>query len=218
MPTTPLTNAQKVTVLKHLINGRDIDFITPAVHITPDQVNDVKRDHGYPDDDKMRWAADILTKKDNAIPTQSAPSTGGHALDRPRPPVHAAQTPPAAATPAADQPITLSATKILDLGDKSPKQRTRNLSAKIRTLLNTLTAALHDEREDTEKAKRIAQLQAELDALKGTIKKNTPAAAGPDAKTIRAWAAAHDIPCTTVGVVPAAVRDQYEHANGNDAA
>ena len=227
MPRIDLTPALKVTVLKHLLNDRDSGFIAAATGLTPDQVNDVKRDHGYPDKDKMRWAVDILTKKTDEIPPSPHPT--------PRP---AVATPPVTSAPAhpVDRPAATAAaeplghTHLLDDAKSSSKARTRNLGAKITTLLEQLATALDEEtkakraaaakaREDAEKKQRIAQLEAELAALKGktTTAKSAPAGDGPDAKTIRAWAADNDVACPAMGRLPTTVRDAYDAAHNGAA-
>lgn len=220
MPTTP-SPTQKVTVLKHLINDRNTDFITAATGLTRDQINDIKRDHGYPDVEKMKWAADILDKQADALPAATTANIRPTAA-----PARPAPAPAASTDTAARHPILLN----LDAAKASRRTRTVNLGAKIRGLLDQLATTLADERradeataakarEDAEKKTRIAQLEAELAALKGKpATKSTPTGDGPSASEIRSWARTAGVECNAAGRVPSAVRQAYDAAHQNDAA
>ena len=230
MPTTDPTTAQKITILKHLIHGRDAAFITTATGLTDAQIAAVKRDHGYPDVPKMEWAVDILTKRLADLPEKDRP-TRGQRLDAPTLPGPTGipvTTKTAPTTPA----VKDRTAQLLERAAGSGKATTRRLGEKIDGLLADLTSRLTDEeRADAEKAarqaaeakkaKRIAELEAELAALKGkkTPPKATAATPGQvDAKTIRSWATNNGVNCPAVGRIPAAVREQYEAAHCGDAA
>jgi hypothetical protein len=215
---TTVSPAQKVTVLKHLINDRNTEFIEAATGLTRDQVNDVKRDHGYPDVDKMKWALDILAKQGDALPAATT------AAIRPAPT-------PGRPAPAVTGTEANNYVRTLDAAKASNKARTRNLGLKITNLLAQLERAIADEtrerkaaaakaREDAEKKARIATLEAELAALKGkTTTKSTPTGDGPPASEIRSWARTAGVECPAKGRVPAAVREAYDAARAeSDAA
>lgn len=165
MPASDPTTAQKITVLKHLIHGRDTAFIAAATSLSDSQIAAVKRDHGYPDVPKMEWALDILEKRLNEIPEKDRP-TRGQTLDRPaRPavtsvPVAAKPTP----TPAPEVATRDSVRDLLEQAATSDKARTRNLAAKIDDLLDDLRTRLHDEQAAREEAEREAAAKAERDA------------------------------------------------------
>ena len=145
-------------------------------------------------------------------------------MPTPRP--TAAPTRPApAAAPASD------GLAILEQGKKSNNARTRNLAAKIGQLLEQLDGALRDEtaarkaaaakaREDAEKKARIAQLEAELAALKGkpATKKAAAPTSGPLAADVRAWARGAGVDCPANGRIPRTVREAYDAAHQDDAA
>lgn len=69
---------------------------------------------------------------------------------------------------------------ILSEASDSTHVRTRNLAAKIRSLLADLTARLADESAEAVRAERIAELEAEIRRLKsgGTAKAAVPVVAG----------------------------------------
>ncbi len=217
--TTELTPALKVTVLKHLINNRDTAFITAATGLSHNQVDEVKRDHGYPDVARMRWAADILDKKSTAIPESAYPT--------PRPAAQPVTHRPAVAAAPSVAASTPSYSHVLDAAKVSTKARTRNLGEKITTLLQQLETALKDEtqqqkraaakaRQDAEKKTRIAQLEAELAALKGKAGAKAKAATVTDeapAAEVRAWARDAGVQCPANGRVPGTVREAYNTAH-----
>lgn len=234
MTTTELTAATKVAVLKHLINGREANFITAAVGITDSQVADVKRDHGYPDEDKMKWAVDILEKKADAIPASTTPARVAAAADTTGDGTATWTTPTVVER---QRPVHEPTAEVLQRASESKKAATRRLGQKVTTLLADLNERLTAEERDravkaaqeraaAQKAQRIAELEAELAKLKGKAKKSAtaksttvkPAADGPDAKTIRAWAAENDVACPVTGRVPGAVREQYLAARAESAA
>lgn len=61
MTTDTITPEQRLTVLKHLANGRDPDFVATVVRIPRDQVAAIGREHGHPDRVKLGQAVDVLT-------------------------------------------------------------------------------------------------------------------------------------------------------------
>jgi len=68
MSASDVNTATKITILKHLIHGRSLDFTAAAVSLRRDQVIDVAADHGYPEAGRMEWAVDVLTKRLDQIP------------------------------------------------------------------------------------------------------------------------------------------------------
>jgi hypothetical protein len=184
MTTIEITSATKVTMLKHLVAGKDLDLVATLTRVPRDIVLDVVSNHGYPKIHQMEWSIDVLTKGGDKIPVLPATSRRGTPLDESAdlqtmgnlggqrsgslaitPPATIAHIPPATAD-------------LLHQGKQSVHPRTRNLAAKISALLADLTARLADEhdaveakaqaaRESARIASRIATLQAEIDKLKG---------------------------------------------------
>jgi len=168
MTTITITPQLKVTMLKHLVAGKNLEFVATVTRVPRDDVLDIVSAHGYPDVDKMAWAVDILTKTVGKIPERPADHRPHVLLDEPAP------TPRPVATIAHIPPATAD---LLHQGKASPWIRTQNLAAKIHTLLGDLTARLADEQaaaqakarvahENALVASRIATLQAEIDKLK----------------------------------------------------
>ena len=65
-----------VNVLRHLAAGRTLDDVALIADVSRDAILDLAARHGYPDQDKLAWAADVLdeqvTKTENAIAERSA--------------------------------------------------------------------------------------------------------------------------------------------------
>lgn len=57
-----MTDTVKLQILKHLAGGKPVDIVAAITHTTDTEVLDVAKNHGYPDRDKLSWAADILAK------------------------------------------------------------------------------------------------------------------------------------------------------------
>jgi hypothetical protein len=185
MSTIAITPQLKVSMLKHLVAGKDLDFVAQVTRVPRDTVLDIVSAHGYPDVDKMSWAVDILIKTVGKIPESHLRT--GTPLDPPAPAArvnnHATGVNGSAGfaviAPATGQPTThpTHTGELLSRAAQSPFMRTQNLGAKISALLTDLTARLDDEeearnakvkadREAAAVATRIAQLQAEIDKLK----------------------------------------------------
>ncbi len=243
MTTTVITRQTHVTMLKHLVAGKDLDFVATVTGVPRQSVLDIVSKHGYPNKDRMGWAVDMLIKGADEIPESQL--RAGTPLDPPSPAAvaHAqsaerrnslAITPPA--TIAHVPPATAD---LLRQAEQSPFIRTQNIGAKISALLADLTARLTDEtaaveakaqadREAARIASRIATLQAEIDKLKRKPAKTAKAAtrqvsssAGqttPDSAVIRSWAWANNIDCPKTGAVNKAIRDAYHAAHTAGAA
>jgi hypothetical protein len=200
MTTITITPQLKVTMLKHLVAGKDLDFVAAVTKVPRDDVLDIVSKHGYPDVKKMAWAVDVLTDNDgNKIPIREVDHRPHVLLDTtvpggvptmsnfagPRPNNPFAITPPA--TIAHIPPATAD---LLHQAEQSPFIRTQNIGTKISTLLADLTTRLNDEqaaveakasadREAARIATRIATLQAEINKLKRRPVKTVTTTTGP---------------------------------------
>jgi len=235
MTTIAITPALKVTMLKHLVAGKNLDFVADVTRVPRDTVLDIVSNHGYPNKDRMAWAVDVLIQGGDKIPTGQLST--GTPLDPATPAARVgnsatgangslAITPPATITH-----IPPATADLLHQAEQSPFIRTQNIGTKISALLADLTARLNDEqaaaeakaqadRESARIASRIATLQAEIDKLKRkpakTTKTPVPKAGGAavsDSAAIRAWAKANNVACSNTGAVRQVVRDAY-HAAG----
>lgn len=238
--TKTITSADRLTILKLLAGGRDIDFTATATSQPRDTVLDVAKHHGYPDRDKLAWAVDVLAEQldDEArasIPTSTVRTPAAHAVaavpaSRPRP---AAPAPDP--QPAADAPADVAA--LIALGKKSTRARTRGLAEKAEKALAVLRkevtaeveakkAAATRAAEEAKVRSEVERLEAELAAVRARLPKSQAAAktgttalrTGADPKTVRAWARTNGIDVPAVGRVPNRVMDAYAAAHAATAA
>lgn len=61
--TATITPEQRLTVVKHLAGGKGPDVVATITGLSRGVVIDIGSHHGYPDKEKLSWAADILAKK-----------------------------------------------------------------------------------------------------------------------------------------------------------
>jgi len=184
MSTIAITPQLKVSMLKHLVAGKDLDFVATVTRVPRDTVLDIVSAHGYPDVDKMDWAVDILMKTVGKIPTSPVLSHRGAAvldeIDVPVTPVMRSgvqRSGFAVIAPTTGQPAPTPTDNLLRGAELSPFIRTQNIGKKILALLVELEHRIADEqeardakvkadREAAAVATRIAQLEAEIAKLK----------------------------------------------------
>ncbi|WP_248582576.1 Lsr2 family protein [Nocardioides sp. InS609-2] len=227
-----VTPEQRLTILKHLAGGKDLDVVATITHRDRSEVLDVASRHGYPDRDKLAWAAGILEKKINgaAAPTEhpQAAKILAHQQIHTRP-AAGASTPPAAgpATTTVSEHHTL-----IDRGKQHPSKRIQAAANKVLDDLARLRTLLTEDHEKnaerrkeqaakdaaraevTRLEKQLADAKAKLRG-KPAVQKPAPGGPsdGPAAADIRAWAVANDVECPGVGRVPANVREAYNNAH-----
>lgn len=220
MTTKTLTHNDRLTIVKLLAAGRDPDFVATATDHERETVLNVGASHGYPDTEKLGWAADILAKQTDEIP--AAKHTRPTDLIARRTPTPAPRPAPAAAP--AERPDEAHA--LIATGKKSTRARTRTLAERAEKALAVLAAELDDE----QKAKRaaaaktaqearvrseVARLEAELAALKANLTKSRAAKGtaatrvSVDPKAVRSWAKSAGVECPGHGRVPNRVVEQY---------
>lgn len=166
--TTALTPEQKLTLVKHLAGGKTPDVVATIMHTSKDAVVDVARHHGYPDRDKLAWAADIMAKKiDDGEALSERPMATGEPM-RPR---GEAVTSPPAATPPAQQPLTRpdEIRILLNTAKGHPSKRIQNAANQIFDRLSALRGLIdEDEQRHAEKraaAAAKAAARAEIERL-----------------------------------------------------
>ena len=178
MTTTVITPQLKVTMLKHLVAGKNLDFVADVTGLSRDTVLDIVSAHGYPKINSMKWSIDCLIKDADKIPVREVDYRPRVLLDEPAAPTHESirvrNDRLSVATVAHVPPATAD---LLHQAEQSPFIRTQNIGTKISALLADLTARLNDEQQQVEAkasadreaariASRIATLQAEIDKLK----------------------------------------------------
>lgn len=236
MTTTP---EQRITILKHLANGKGLNVVATITRLTTEQVTDVAKHHGYPDREKLAWAADILEKKRDdtdlaSIPTSTAPTPIRPATP-PRPPARPTPPPSTAPNPAHAAAVDQIQT-LLDNAQDATSKRIQTLATKItadvgklRTLIDTERAkAAEREKKAAEKEAaraEVARLQRELADAKAALTKTSgadsgsrPAGARSETARIRDWARGQGMDLPDRGRLPANVRDAYAAAHPDQAA
>lgn len=179
------TTEQHITVLKHLANGRDSDWVATVTKLPQAVVERFADEAGWPDPDRLVSAIEALSRSTSAIPERVNHSINTSATVKPRPAprpdLSVARQAPAAPQPAPaveHREPTMSAGELIVAASRSPKKRTQALGVKVAALLGDLTRILRDEEQQTEAARkaaaedakrkaRIEQLEQELAALKG---------------------------------------------------
>ena len=143
MTTIEITTQTKVTMLKQLVAGHDLDFVAAATRIPRDTVLDIVSKHGYPNKDRMGWAVDALIQGDDKIPQRPVDNRPRVLLDEPTHQlsnsVSKGQPTPrdpgyALTPPAPTRPAHTSVSELLHQAGESDWARTRALAAKISTL------------------------------------------------------------------------------------
>jgi hypothetical protein len=177
MSTVTITPQLKVTMLKLLVAGHNLDFVAIATHVPADRVLEIVSAHGYPVAGIMQRALDVLIGNDNKIPVRptaslrTGPAPSENRLAVPR----LVQQPAAPPSPGA-RPVHTSTAQLLHQAGESEYARTRGLGTKISGLIADLEARLDDEQKAVEAkadkeaaavAARIATLEAEIAKLKG---------------------------------------------------
>lgn len=93
---TTVTAEQRLTIVKHLASGKDLDWVAAATKFDRSVVLDIASRHGYPDVSKLAWARDVLAEKAQqpAPPPTPAPAAAPQAVARPAAPGVAPQQQP----------------------------------------------------------------------------------------------------------------------------
>lgn len=201
---TDITPATKVTLLKHLASGKSAEIVATIVKLPRDQVVDIASHHGYPDRDKLAWAADILEKKIDDD-TSTLPVRAPDRVTTPIRPAAGASTPPAAgsSTPSVEH-------SLIDQGKQHPSKRIQACANKVLDDLDRLRTLLREdetkhaarrkaEREKAAARAEVERLQQQLAEAKAKLRGGKqPAKKTAAAKPARVPGAL-DYPCRNDG-------------------
>lgn len=231
--TTPISDEQLLTMLKHLAAGKNLDQVATISRRHRDQVLDAVSTHGYPK--SLAKGIELLTAK---IDKDRNTLPAGTAIPEPRTSRPASTSPSSVASPDA-RPIGHAPDEIRILINTAKSHPAKRIQAqadrvldgigKLRDLIAEDQAKNAAKRaEDAAKAAaraEIKRLEQQLADAKAKLKK-TPAPGGvkvevgPDvsAADLRAWAKTQGIDVPDRGRVPAEIREQYaaEHPADND--
>ena len=234
-----LTIEQRIALLRHLAEGKSLEAVALILHCDRSDVLDVASKHGYPDHEKMAWAADVLEEKADAE-ARPAPHPDPAAVirtaGRTQTPAGGASTPPSAGPAPRPQRLPASAAggatphvdRIRVLIDEGKAHSTKKIQAAaeraetaVRRLRELVDADRAREAERKRRAEERAKAEAEVRALeaqlaeaRAKLRPASPATAGdgPSAAEVRAWARANNVDCPATGRVPRAVREAYDNA------
>lgn len=185
MSTDEITTADKITLLKHLVKGKDAEAVAAIMKMERYEVIDHAANHGYPHKDKMAKAIELLQAKNTPSVTQDRTVRPVPTPTPQRPPVRAAATPSRRdnftapvrleqrspqdpkmmwkdGRPASDEPSPApedrrSPAALLAAGKASPKKRTQALARRAQECLDKLDEVLEGERAEAEAARRAAE-------------------------------------------------------------
>lgn len=164
--TTPTT---RLTIVKHLANGKDLSVVALIVKLPREHVLDIASHHGYPDTDKLSWAADVLKKKLDE--DQKA------ALPRPTVVPAASPTRPAAGAspaPAAGTPVVSELHTLVDTGKQHPSKRIQSAANKVLDDLDRLRTLLREDQEKNSEKRKAdaakAAARAEVERLEQLLR------------------------------------------------
>lgn len=194
------TSEQDLAILRKFATGADLADIERDLSIPREDVSAVIQGISF---QRGRAAELVRQRESKQVRRANAPAADGLAI-----------------TP---QPATIE--NLLQRADTIPRLRVR--AARIRKLIEDLTADIEASAAVVQAEQKVARLRAELEqankALREIVrpKSTSPSAAStappvdadePTPRTICAWASEHGVPCPPSGRIPGQVRQQYNTA------
>lgn len=171
-----VTPQQRLTILKHLINGKTPDVVASIVGLSRERVFTLGRGHGYPDVDTMKRAVELVEKKIDDDATDAIPSRVERTVAYPV---------PASAQPQQGDNNPTPLTKpdeirvLLNTAKAHPAKRIQNQADKVFDALDRLQAMI---REDEEKNAEKRKAEAEKAAARAEVERLEQALAEARAK------------------------------------
>jgi len=174
------TPQQKLTIIKHLASGKPADIVASIVGTKPADIVEVAKGHGYPDVDKLAWAAEILEKnldQDAANGLEERPLAKGT-------PVTRAEKIPAAVAVPQPRPTADEVRALINQGKEHPSKRIQAQADRALDAINKLRQLMvEDEQKNHEKRKadaekaaakaEIERLEKQLQAAKAKLRGTT---------------------------------------------
>lgn len=191
--TQEVTTAQRIAILKHLASGKDLDTVAAIMRgIDRDTIGDIARHHGYPDPDKLNWAVDILTKKQEEAEKASIP-TSAHV---PQPAARPATTSPSSVTSPDARPVQGpdEIRVLLNTAKAHPSKRIQAAADRVFDNLDKLRTLIRDDQEkhaerrkaEAEKAAaraEVERLERQLAEAKAKLRGKTASPQSPGGRT-----------------------------------
>lgn len=158
-PRVDVDKPMRLRIVRHLLtDALTLPEVAEAVGLSYQQVLDVANVHGYPDEGRMTRAAEMLQDGlENTVPTPaptpSPPRRKEHPMSEP--------------TQEQDELTLSDIVIIVSEGRHSSNKRTVVLADRVAKDTQDLLDRVVAERAEAKNAQRIAELQAEIDRLRG---------------------------------------------------
>lgn len=159
-PRVDIDKPMRLLIVRHLLAGAlTLPEVAHRVGLSYQQVLDVANVHGYPDEGRMTKAAEMLQDGlENTVPPPVAPT--------PSPP-RRKEHPMSEPTQEQDELTLSDIIVIIGEGKRSSSKRTVTLADRVAKDAEDLLERVTAERVEAKNAARIAELQAEIDRLRG---------------------------------------------------
>lgn len=169
-----VTPEQRLAIVRHLANGRGIDFTATAMNLRASVIREIGHEHGWPREESLVKAADVLQRnldqqaKDSITPRPDLEADQARRDRQARAESPVRQSPPPAPRPDTPAPRLVDPTAdLLRRGKASPKKRTQQLAQRIGQDIERLRDAITaDERRAREQAEKEAERKAALEEVR----------------------------------------------------
>lgn len=158
---TDLTPQQRLTLIKHLAGGKPAGVVATIMHLEVNEVTRIASHHGYPDREKLAWAADILAKNLDKDAAQAL--TEGRSRAEIATAERVGATEPPTSAPASARPSDSGIEGLLHTAGAMKRKGIVSLSARISKDLERLRTMVAE--EQSKEAERVAATAAKAAAL-----------------------------------------------------
>ena len=192
--TTTITTSSRLTILKHLANGKSLETVAAITKLDRYEVLDVASHHGYPDLEKIAKAALLVADKieRDAIADRTPPrrTSAPAPTEQPRPRPVPASAAVASTKPASPAPTTAASVLAgertgtptpltrpdeirvaINAGKQSDSKRVQALTNRILEQVDKLKTLLGEEQAKHEAARRAAAEKAALQEKRARLEK-----------------------------------------------
>ena len=165
-PRVDIDKPMRLRIVRHLMaDALTLHQVADEVGLSYEQVLDVANRHGYPDERRMTKAIEMLQDGLENDPPRPTP---------PRRTEQKEDAMPVRVPEQDDDQLDLSiVNNLVGEAQRSSNKRTATLGDRLYRLVTEVTERVVTERAEVRNAARIAELQAEIDRLRGAEKKVT---------------------------------------------